>query len=972
MALLQNLHLHTLKLGYNNLQDTGMELLAVGIAQARELELIDLGFNNIGDEGCKILASAIAQQHALVSAGGTTTTTRTTMTTTTTTTSSSCRPVRTLYLAGNLIGQDGAMAIADLIRSGSGGEGVGEGPSSATSPSCSTRNNGSSKNSSGSSSSSNDIRSRRRNFCALQKLYLTGNRLGPEGVSVIVDALLEDEQRRLEAAAYDEQTNSNSNRMQMMITSPLAASLLHQQQQLQQQQRGAMALPRAEEKSTCSLGGGGGGSGSSNGSHSNRENDGDSDNNSGGMKELFLGGTGAGPAGCCAVTRLLRFTSHLKVLSMPNCDFGDDEIAQLSLSIKANRDKLPLESLQLSFNRITYKGIEYLTNAIWGSLCMRELRLDNNEIADRGVQQLATVLPFLRNLETLDVGFNGIQPPGMKLFMNAVAEATGIRSLSVSGNIIDADASRAVAYAMGHNRSLVSISLVHCSACSESRRHIAAGIVSNSNITIRDLSGFDMGPVVVSLGFPAPIEHWTNEQVLNFIHSMWDKCSEDVAASREEEKSLDPLHFLSAGPPSPAAGLSKSLSSPSPSPNRNVPVDAAIVVEVAKKAYESLVQDGLDVFSRRPGHPNQPSYASPIAGDTIVVESTSSSSLTQKKVNYDDVYPAVYETTTSADTSMDNASMLLTTTTTSPAEFASEPFPQFRAKSFVAAPETAVAVKHPAQRDPSRKKRIVEWLCHNIQYLNKLAQQPFSSAELWRLHQHYFAPVVNESGGNVGTLASPAGYGGSYNANGGDGHFDHHSLLIASSVPEVSRANSSTGYHHPTGDDMSDSAEESFSVPMSDPSINASRPGVISSLPLLKRKVSYRFLGDAAAVAVTSTALAGDAEASTSCNATNGGAASFSLSMNTGGRLLPSMPRKTKRARRNRSRISFVPRVKAKLDSYLDVCHEKALVTMRQLYFVEQAILSGSVNPIDPTNATRTHLSGDSAIDAEIIIVDMI
>jgi hypothetical protein len=49
--------------------------------------------------------------------------------------------------------------------------------------------------------------------------------------------------------------------------------------------------------------------------------------------------------------------------------------------------------------------------------------------------------------------------------------------------------------------------------------------------------------------------------------------------------------------------------------------------------------------------------------------------------------------------------------------------------------------------DPARKKRIVEMLCSNIQHLNELAQIPFDSRELWKLHQHCFTPVVNESGG---------------------------------------------------------------------------------------------------------------------------------------------------------------------------------------------------------------------------------
>merc|ERR1739838_932804 len=60
-----------------------------------------------------------------------------------------------------------------------------------------------------------------------------------------------------------------------------------------------------------------------------------------------------------------------------------------------------------------------------------------------------------------------------------------------------------------------------------------------------------------------------------------------------------------------------------------------------------------------------------------------------------------------------------------------------------------------------------------------------------------------------------------------------------------------------------------------------------------------------------------------------------------------SMQPKFKKARRNKTRISFVPRIKAKLDSYLDACHQKALVLMRQLQFVEKALLNGHIYPLE-------------------------
>ena len=821
MALLQNAHLTSLKLGYNNLGNHGTCLLADGIRKHESLESLDLGFNNIGDEGCDALAKAIQS--------------------TSDTTTPATPPLRTLYLAGNLIGQDGAMSLADVIRHGT----------------------------------------------CLQKLYLTGNRLGPEGVSAITEAIEEDERRISDSSSNFEATSetftrgcisrSGSSNISDGITPELEIALL-------------------------------------------------------GLEELFLGGTSMGSQGCRAVARLLRVTSHLRVLSLTNCDLTDDDVAELSASLKASRDKLPLQSLQLSFNQISSKGVEHLVNAIWGSSWLKELLIDNNDISDRGAQQLATVLPYVENLEQIDVGFNGIKAVGMKLFMTAVAETKKLRTLSLSGNTLDSSSAKAIAYALATNRSLVSLNLVHCSTEQTVLRQIAAGIVSNSRIGIRDLMGFQVGPLVVSLGFPSVLEHWTNEQVLNFLHTMWETFGGnlvDTDIPPEEERTLDPLHFLPGNDTNP----------------KFPPLPASTVLDVAKKAYDALVQEGCDVFSRRPGHPQENSVAaSPLLRNrTFVMETTDGG-------DYD--IPPQEEDVEDE-------------TSSSSAEHGA--IPSNNARSFVAPPQVMPTTTNTEDSlpDPARKKRIVEWLCNNIQNLNKLAQQPFSSAELWRLHQHYFTPVVNESGGSVAhsTMTRPQ-------------QQQHHAFIntaepgnnfTVSSVPEVSRASSSDN----PSDDASGSREDV--TPISDPSLKQS-PTALGSFSLLKRKVSYRFLGDAA-LSFPSSGVEHQPSNCTQPPKQYSHQVLFSISSmvgGSGGHASSSMPRKSKRARRNRSRISFLPRIKAKLDSQLDVCHEKALVVMRQLFYVEQAILGCEVNPIDPSSTTRTHLSADFAADAEMIIMDMI
>jgi hypothetical protein len=58
------------------------------------------------------------------------------------------------------------------------------------------------------------------------------------------------------------------------------------------------------------------------------------------------------------------------------------------------------------------------------------------------------------------------------------------------------------------------------------------------------------------------------------------------------------------------------------------------------------------------------------------------------------------------------------------------------------------------------------------------------------------------------------------------------------------------------------------------------------------------------------------------------------------------------------------------VDSHLDVCHEKALILMRQLYFVEGALLNGDVFG-ESTTPRATHLRGVLASEAEMIVADL-
>jgi hypothetical protein len=361
------------------------------------------------------------------------------------------------------------------------------------------------------------------------------------------------------------------------------------------------------------------------------------------------------------------------------------------------------------------------------------------------------------------------------------------------------------------------------------------------------------------------------------------------------------------------------------------PLDATTVVEVAKRAFASLGDTGENVFTRP--HNSHHSFDSPVTRDAIMVETLANGKAQQQ--------PHLLDSDEN-DESERRRSARGQHYYMSSGNRVSEGLPRGPAKSFIAAPAEPAKASIP---DPARKKRIVDWLCQHIQHLNELSKVPFDSTVLWKLHQHYFTPVVKESGGSM--APSDAASDNAMNAR------------IVSSVPDVYRSPADASAITQT----TQSSVDVVVVPQSDPSLIAT-PVSGGSQTMLKRKVSYRFLGDAAIKSPEVRVLHHQAPP----HALNG-AVTKMLSDGPG---MHTMPPKTKRARRNKTRISFLPRIQAKLDACLDSNHEKALVLMRQLYFVEGALLRGDIFQEDLNGAAKpTHLCGVLASEAEMILVDM-
>lgn len=209
------------------------------------------------------------------------------------------------------------------------------------------------------------------------------------------------------------------------------------------------------------------------------------------MEELYLGDTSMTANGFIPVPSMLMTNLSLRILCLSNNGLDDQSMSLLSQAIYRNKN-VPLESVQLSFNDITCAGLECFMNAIWGSQSLRELKIDNNRIQDRGAQLAAVVLTSI-DLEVLDIGFNRITHVGIKALMKSLSETSSLQILSLSGIPLDATACKAVSYGLAYSSSLRAFHVDSCQAGYSGQRHIVAGIVSNRRASLRVLTGFELG-----------------------------------------------------------------------------------------------------------------------------------------------------------------------------------------------------------------------------------------------------------------------------------------------------------------------------------------------------------------------------------------------------------------------------------------------------------------------------------------------
>jgi len=549
--------------------------------------------------------------------------------------------------------------------------------------------------------------------CALTSLHLTANRIGPQGVKGLMRSIAE----------FD-------------VTMQMAHQDRENRLALEEERRKRKELKRAKGRSGV------------NGSNdvdleSLGIDDDEEDENElppddlarlqgfKCMEELYLGGTNMESTGCLSVSNMLLTNLSLRTICLSDNGLNDQDLSLFSQSLSRNRE-LPLETLRLSFNKLTCVGVETLMNAIWGSKSLREIKLDNNQIRDRGAQLAAVVLTSV-NLEVLDMGFNRLTIVGIKALMKSLAENRSLLTLTLSGNVLDTNASKAVSYALAYNKTIKKLYVDHCSLSYAAQRHIAAGIVSNSNLALRVMSGFPLGAISVTLGLPGAMETWSNEQVLKFIRVMWDRHRHEKEVAMMSSSKTDSTHSMSTVGGG-GASTHNSVNSAAKSASDKVesktgPSDPATVVAAAKSAFEALGDAGGALLLTEEPQRSIPDSSPMVSSDAVMLEKTPSGTIRVPSLDESDSEESYQnqKQQPSSNIPLEASSVHLSNGSLCTANGKD-------------CPETPV--------DPAAKKRNMDWLRLHFRSLNEMIQLPYVHADLLQLYRYFYSPVDNNADGD--------------------------------------------------------------------------------------------------------------------------------------------------------------------------------------------------------------------------------
>ena len=215
-----------------------------------------------------------------------------------------------------------------------------------------------------------------------------------------------------------------------------------------------------------------------------------------GCNALNLSFCNLSPLDCLALVHSLKSVKGILDFDLSSNNLqslGCIEIVKLLPGNKHYQGFCKLNTLNLSRNKITDKGVEHLSTALTQTNCkLNSLHLEVNNITDEGVEHLSTVLTHINcKLNSLHLGANNITDKGVEHLSRALTHTncTELNSLNLRLNNITDEGVEHLCTALTHTYcKLNSLNLGYHNITDEGVKHLATALMHTNCTELNSLN----------------------------------------------------------------------------------------------------------------------------------------------------------------------------------------------------------------------------------------------------------------------------------------------------------------------------------------------------------------------------------------------------------------------------------------------------------------------------------------------------
>jgi Ran GTPase-activating protein (RanGAP) involved in mRNA processing and transport len=671
------------------------------------------------------------------------------------------------------------------------------------------------------------------------------------------------------------------------------------------------------------------------------------------LSTLFLSGNQITQRGAMAIAGAILHGCSLSCLHLSANQVTTVGVQALFRAI-AEREALVLQSgsgkekrhqtmqeLYLVGTNLCQEGFMILASMLLTNFSMRVLSLSSNGIDDTGMALLSQSLSRNKSvpLESIRLSFNEITCAGVESFMNAVWGSKTLKEIRFDNNRIrDRGAQLAAVVLTSIDLEVIDLSFNRITTVGI--KALMKSLSENASLLNLGLSGIPMDPYAckaLSYGL-------AYNSTLRYLHL--DSSSIAYAGQRHiiagvvsnRFASLRVLTGFAIGPIASTLGMPNAMEKWTNSQCLTF-VRRMWTQWRDERGLSNKPPEVLADAARRlgPAPPTDVVRASRMALQVIGEEATESLGTEEHQKDVSETSPLVHASDTMLERSPSGTLRVPPVVIQDikiDLEFTKSDGQKYLTNSMQQTPKV----------DPAQKTRNLHWLRTHFQSLHQIGQLPFNEADLWQLHQYFFSPILPDSDADDHTETIKSSQADA--------------AKTASTVPATTVISSSppdtTANNPPVSSDV---LKCQYSSP-SDSSAEKSGLG---------RTVSFQMLGDATAA---SSAFA----SSLSTGSVYSRRRSF-LTMEDDEddeEVTSSSDEEpaAKRARNNRPRISYYPRIRQLLEGTKQT-QKEILSLLRRLKFVESIMFEGRNDVYLATEEVR-ETDQPTPTDVEMIILDLL